>query len=101
MDGKVSHQRVQILQQMAVSERDTSRTLEIVSKSALVGMRQKYQNEHALLVSLLCGLLLVVVRAGQGLVNGSHGDNWSLWMCLQCRSRLQKKFNLLMPSMLA
>jgi hypothetical protein len=55
-------------------------------------MRQKYQNKHALLVPLLLGLFLVVVLAGQGLVYGGHGAKRALWMCLQCLSRVQKKF---------
>jgi hypothetical protein len=60
---------------MAMSECDTSRTLQIVSTSALDGwMRQIYQDEHALLVPLLSRLLLMVVDSGQSLVDGCHGD---------------------------
>jgi hypothetical protein len=87
---------------MAVAESDTSRTLQTVSKSAFVRVRQKYQDEHALLVSLLSGLFLMVVRAGKGLVYGGHGGNRALWMCLQCLSVAPtKKVRHLMPSGLA
>jgi hypothetical protein len=41
---------------------------------------KSYQNEDSLLVSLLAHLLLVFLRAGQGLVYGSHGE--FVWLLL-------------------
>jgi hypothetical protein len=46
-----------------------------------------YQNQDTLLVLLLDHLLLVGFGAGNGLVNGGHGDIRVLMLC--CRSRAQ------------
>lgn len=65
-------------------------------------LRQKYQNKHTLLVALLGRLLLMAVVAGQGLVNGSHGDIRALWMCLRCAvAGTEKVREHLMPRNLA
>jgi hypothetical protein len=69
-----------------------------LSNSALVSMgacnllQQTHQNEHALLISLLSRLFLVIVGLRQGFVYGCHGEVWGLWMCLRSLLRLQKKF---------
>jgi hypothetical protein len=77
---------------MAMSEGYTSRTLRDNQHRRIHQMRQIYQNEHTLLVSLLSGLLLMVVGFRQGLVYGCHCDIRVLWMCWRCLLRLQKKF---------
>lgn len=74
----------------------------MISTSAAYFSAPKYQNEHALLVALLGGLLLMVVVTRQGLVHGSHGDIRALWMCLRCTvAGTEKVREHLMPSGLA
>lgn len=60
-----------------------------------------YQNQHTLLVSLLPSLLLVAIGAGQGLVDGGHGDNTAVLQRCMRRACLHKKVRELMPSGLA
>jgi hypothetical protein len=58
---------------MTMPERDTTRTLQIISMGAFTSVRQMYQYQHALLIPLLSWLFLMTISPRQCFVYGCHG----------------------------